>query len=91
MEDARGKSGRHPGRHLEVEASGLGNAASVRQRLATTLLAHTHAAASTCTERPIRPYGIDAFHGAHYRKAPTLRKSFPETAVEHGIAGSFSQ
>ena len=34
MEDTGGKSGRRPGRHLRVEASGPGNAASVRQRLA---------------------------------------------------------
>ena len=34
MEDTGGKSGRRPGRHLQVEASGPGNAASVQQRLA---------------------------------------------------------
>jgi len=34
MEDTGGKSGRRPGRHLQVEASGPGNAASVRRRLA---------------------------------------------------------
>ena len=34
MEDAGGKSGRRPGRHLQVEASGPGNAAGVQQRLA---------------------------------------------------------
>ena len=33
MEHTGGKSGRRPGRHLQVEASGLGNAASVQQRL----------------------------------------------------------
>ena len=32
--DTGGKSGRRPGRHLQVEASGPGNAASVQQRLA---------------------------------------------------------
>ena len=32
--DRGGKSGRRPGRHLQVEASGPGNAAGVRQRLA---------------------------------------------------------
>ena len=34
MEDTGGKSGRRPGSHLQVEASGLGNATSVQQRLA---------------------------------------------------------
>merc|ERR1739841_317651 len=34
MEDTGGKSARRPGSHLQVEASGLGNAASVQQRLA---------------------------------------------------------
>ena len=34
MEDTGGKSGRRPGRHLQVEASGPGNAASVQRRLA---------------------------------------------------------
>ena len=34
MGDTGGKSGRRPGRHLQVEASGLGNATSVQQRLA---------------------------------------------------------
>ena len=34
MEGTGGKSGRRPGRHLQVEASGPGNAASVQQRLA---------------------------------------------------------
>ena len=34
MEDTGGKSGRRPARHLQVEASGPGNAASVQQRLA---------------------------------------------------------
>ena len=34
MGDTGGKSGRRPGRHLQVEASGPGNAASVQQRLA---------------------------------------------------------
>ena len=33
MGDTGGKSGRRPGRHLQVEASGPGNAASVQQRL----------------------------------------------------------
>ena len=33
MEDTGGKSARRPGRHLQVEASGSGNAAGVRQRL----------------------------------------------------------
>ena len=33
MEDRGGKSARCPGRHLQVEASGPGNAASVQQRL----------------------------------------------------------
>ena len=32
--DIGGKSGRRPGRHLQVEASGPGNAAGVQQRLA---------------------------------------------------------
>ena len=32
--DTGGKSGRRPGRHLQVEASGPGNAAGVQQRLA---------------------------------------------------------
>ena len=31
MRDTGGKSGRRPGRHLQVEASGLGNAAGVQQ------------------------------------------------------------
>ena len=34
MRDIGGKSGRRPGRHLQVEAFGPGNAASVQQRLA---------------------------------------------------------
>jgi len=34
MEGTGGKSGRRPGRHLQVEASGPGNAAGVQQRLA---------------------------------------------------------
>ena len=34
MRDTGGKSGRRPGRHLQVEASGPRNAASVQQRLA---------------------------------------------------------
>ena len=34
MGDTGGKSARRPGSHLQVEASGLGNAASVQQRLA---------------------------------------------------------
>ena len=34
MADTGGKSGRRPGTHLQVEASGLGDAASVQQRLA---------------------------------------------------------
>ena len=34
MGDTGGKSGRRPGRHLQVEASGPGNAAGVQQRLA---------------------------------------------------------
>ena len=34
MEDTGGKSGRRPARHLQVEASGPGNAAGVQQRLA---------------------------------------------------------
>ena len=34
MGDTGGKSGRRPGSHLQVEASGPGNAASVQQRLA---------------------------------------------------------
>ena len=34
MGDIGGKSGRRPGRHLQVEASGLGNAAIVQWRLA---------------------------------------------------------
>merc|ERR1712097_125053 len=34
MGDTGGKSGRRPERHLQVEASGPGNAASVQQRLA---------------------------------------------------------
>jgi len=34
MRDIGGKSGRRPGRHLQVEASGPGNAAGVQQRLA---------------------------------------------------------
>ena len=34
MRDTGGKSGRRPGRHLQVEASGPGNAAGVQQRLA---------------------------------------------------------
>ena len=34
MVDTGGKSGRRPARHLQVEASGPGNAASVQQRLA---------------------------------------------------------
>ena len=34
MEDTVGKSGRRSGRHLQVEASGPGNAAGVQQRLA---------------------------------------------------------
>ena len=34
MGDTGGKSGRRPGRHLQVEASGPRNAASVQQRLA---------------------------------------------------------
>ena len=34
MEDTGGKSGRRPGRHLQVEASAPGNAASVQHRLA---------------------------------------------------------
>ena len=34
MEDTGGKSARRPGRHLQAEASGPGNAASVQQRLA---------------------------------------------------------
>ena len=34
MGDTGGKSGRRPGRHLQVEASGPGNAAIVQQRLA---------------------------------------------------------
>merc|ERR1711969_218739 len=33
MGDTGGKSGRRPGRHLQVEASGPGNAAGVQQRL----------------------------------------------------------
>ena len=33
MRDTGGKSGRRPGRHLQVEASGPGNAAGVQQRL----------------------------------------------------------
>ena len=33
MEDTGGKSGRRPARHLQVEASGPGNAAGVQQRL----------------------------------------------------------
>ena len=34
MGDTGGKSARRPGRHLQVEASGPGNAAGVQQRLA---------------------------------------------------------
>ena len=34
MRDIGGKSGRRPARHLQVEASGPGNAAGVQQRLA---------------------------------------------------------
>ena len=34
MEDTGGKSARRPGRHLQVEASGPGNAAGVQQRVA---------------------------------------------------------
>ena len=34
MRDTGGKSGRRPARHLQVEASGPGNAAGVQQRLA---------------------------------------------------------
>jgi len=34
MRDIGGKSGRRPGRHLQVEASGPGNAAGVQLRLA---------------------------------------------------------
>ena len=34
MEDTGGKSGRRPGTHLQVEASGPRNATSVQQRLA---------------------------------------------------------
>ena len=34
MEDTGGKSGRRPGRHLQVEASGPGNATTMQQRLA---------------------------------------------------------
>ena len=34
MGDTGGKSGRRPGRHLQVEASGPGNAVGVQQRLA---------------------------------------------------------
>ena len=37
MGDTGGKSGRHPGRHLQVEASGLGSAAGVQRRLAGRL------------------------------------------------------
>ena len=43
MEDTGGKSGRRPGSHLQVEASGLGNAASVQQRLVGRFLRGTEA------------------------------------------------
>ena len=48
MEDTGGKSGRRPGRHLQVEASGPGNAASVQQRLAGRFRGGENAQARAC-------------------------------------------
>ena len=53
MEDAGGKSGRRPGRHLQVEASGLGDAAGVQQRLAGRFGGKFEAEGG-CIEAPIR-------------------------------------
>ena len=48
MEDTGGKSGRRPGRHLQVEASGPGNAAGVQQRLAGRFRGGEIAPGRTC-------------------------------------------
>ena len=48
MEDTGGKSGRRPGRHLQVEASGPANAASVQQRLAGRFRGGEIAPGRTC-------------------------------------------
>ena len=48
MEDAGGKSGRRPARHLQVEASGPANAVSVQQRLAGRFRGGEIAPGRTC-------------------------------------------
>jgi len=48
MGDTGGKSGRRPGRHLQVEASGPGNAAGVQQRLAGRFRGGEIAPGRTC-------------------------------------------
>ena len=62
MGDTGGKSGRRPGRHLQVEASGPGNAASVQRRLASRFERGTEVEGCTGgaegrSKRPIRPRG----------------------------------
>jgi len=48
MGDTGGKSARRPGRHLQVEASGPGNAAGVQQRLAGRFRGGEIAPGRTC-------------------------------------------
>ena len=52
MEDAGGKSGRRPARHLQVEASGPRSATSVRQRLAGRFRGGEIAQGRTCAVWP---------------------------------------